>query len=313
MKKSKVLLTLLLIFLFLLPLVFVICTLGPFVLLSFTDRSHYSSEEVNLAPLDYSASLAKAEEAGYTVRGSWPWPGNYSGFDPEEVADIREKLREKFGSAVIIREVALCYDNNSGLVVSKYEGRPETLVVVSNISHDSDLPLKPSEFPEGRWMLEMFGLLFNLDEKTSQAYLTELETATKSQKWDARIKVNESLDFLSVYEYLQKNCTKSEPVSTFREDPNVEEIFFRNGSKLGCVRYLIPQAEVKTFDNRNEYVIKLRSSGEVSMEINMPDGSSGKKIPEKKYRAVFRKMFENMGLPSEVVDRFKFTYRPSNW
>jgi len=66
MKKSKVLLILL----FLLPLIFVIFTFGPFVLLGLIDSSWYYSENVNLGPIDYNAELTKAEEAGYTVRGS---------------------------------------------------------------------------------------------------------------------------------------------------------------------------------------------------------------------------------------------------
>ncbi len=43
----------------------------------------------------------------------------------------------------------------------------------------------------------------------------------------------------------------------------------------------------------------------------MPGGSSGEKIPEEEYRAVFREMFENMGLPREAVDRFEFSYSTS--
>ena len=43
----------------------------------------------------------------------------------------------------------------------------------------------------------------------------------------------------------------------------------------------------------------------------MPAGSSGEKIPEEEYRAVFKEMFENMGLPQEAVDRIEFFYSSS--
>ncbi|AKB76799.1 hypothetical protein MSHOH_0316 [Methanosarcina horonobensis HB-1 = JCM 15518] len=65
MKELKILLILL----FILPLIFLSITIGPFILLSFIDSSWYYSEAVNVGPVDYNAELAKAEEAGYTVKG----------------------------------------------------------------------------------------------------------------------------------------------------------------------------------------------------------------------------------------------------
>jgi len=78
-------------------------------------------------------------------------------------------------------------------------------------------------------MFEMIGLLFNLDEKTSKAYLAELETAAKNQKWDAKIQVNESLSFPSIYGYLKKNSTSSESgiTAVLTQGSNSEEIFLR--------------------------------------------------------------------------------------
>ncbi|MDD4332242.1 MAG: hypothetical protein PHD26_08335 [Methanosarcinaceae archaeon] len=45
----------------------------------------------------------------------------------------------------------------------------------------------------------------------------------------------------------------------------------------------------------------------------MPAGSAGKEIPEKEYRAVFREMFEALGLPAEKVEEVKLEYSPSVW
>jgi len=80
---------------------------------------------------------------------------------------------------------------------------------------------------------------------------------------------------------------------------------------LGYIRYFIPAAEVETFDKGNEYKLELSASGNVKLEIIMPVGGSGEKIPEEEYRAVFKEMFENMGLPPEAVDRFEFSYSSS--
>jgi hypothetical protein len=307
MKELKVLLLLL----FSLLLIFLLFTFGPFILMSFIDSSWYYSEAVNVGPVDYNAELAKAEEAGYTIRGSWPWPGDYySGFEPGEVAEVKDK----FGNATVVQEVRLYYDSNSELVVCKYDRQPETYLAFTNTAHlDLNSPLAPSEYPEEEWTLEMLGLLFDLDEATSRLYLTELKAAAQNQTWDVRLQVNESLDFPSVYGYLKENSINSRPdvTAVLAQGSDAEEIFIRNESKLGYIKYFIPTAEVETFENKNKYKLELRASGDVKLEILMPIGSSGETIPEEEYRAVFREMFENMGLTPEAIDRFEFFYSTS--
>lgn len=305
MKELKILLILVLI----IPLILLSFTAGPFILMSFIDSSWYYSEAVNVGPVDYNSELEKAEEAGYTIRGSWPWPGNYdSGFEPGEV----EEVKERFGNATVVQEVRLYYDSNSELVVCKYDG--ETYLVFTNTTHQNlNSPLNPSEYPEEEWMLEMIGLLFDLDESSSRTYLAELKNAAQNQTWDVKLQIKESLDFPSVYSYLQKNSTFSgqDVTGILTQGSDAEEIFFRNKSRLECIKYFIPTAEVETFDDGNQYKLELRASGDVKLEIITPRGSSGETIPEEEYRAVFRKMFENMRLPPEAVDKFEFFYSSS--
>jgi len=45
----------------------------------------------------------------------------------------------------------------------------------------------------------------------------------------------------------------------------------------------------------------------------MHRASAGKKIPEEEYRAVFKEMFEKLGLPAKKVDELEFEYNPSVW
>jgi len=61
-----------------------------------------------------------------------------------------------------------------------------------------------------------------------------------------------------------------------------------------------------TYDEENRYIVELDASGKVRLEIVMPPGSSGETIPEDEYRAVFREMFEEMGLSPEAVGSFEF-------
>jgi hypothetical protein len=85
----------------------------------------------------------------------------------------------------------------------------------------------------------------------------------------------------------------------------MEEVFLKNGNRLGSVRCFVPEAEVVNYDKENKYIVELDASGKVRLEIIMPPGSR-ETIPEEEYRAVFREMFEEMGLSPEAVDSFEF-------
>lgn len=310
MNKQKAILILLL----LLPLLLVLYFFGPFLLMGFIDSSWYYSEEVDIGSLDYNSALTKAENAGYEVGGSWPWPGNFSGFEPGDVPEVRER----FGSAALVENIRLNYNKNSELMVfickseSETEAGTGTCAVISNISHyDPESPLQLSEFPPDVWMLEKFGLLFGLDKKASEKYLEALEKAAQNQTWDAEIPVNESPDFPAAYAYLKENSDDSSYESSLGINAYPTEVFLKDGNRLGSVKYFVPEARVVTYDKENRYIVELDSSGKVRLEIIMPPGSSGDKIPEEEYRAVFREMFEELGLSPEAVDSFEFFHSSS--
>lgn len=308
MNKQKAILILLL----LLPLLFVLYFFGPFALYMFFDSSWYYSEEVDIGSLDYSSALMKAEKAGYKVEGSWPWPGNFSGFNPGDVPEVRES----FGSDALVQNIRLNYNENSELMVFTCEEGPEagtgTFVVISNFSHsDPDSPLQLLEFPDDSWMLDKFGLLFGLDEKASENYLEALKKAAQNHTWDAEIQVNESLDFPAVYAYLMENSDDSSYESGLGFNAYPTEVFLKGGKRSGSVKYFIPQAKVVTIDEGNRYIVELDASGKVRLEIVMHAGSSGESVPEEKYRTVFRGMFEELGLSPEAVDSFEYFHSSS--
>jgi len=305
MNKQKAILILLL----LLPLLFVLYFFGPFLLMGIIDSSWYYSEEVDIGLLDYNSVLMKAEKAGYEVEGSWPWPGNFSGFEPGDVPEVRES----FGSAALVQNIRLNYNENSELMVFICENKSETetgagtCVAISNFSHsDPESPLQLSEFPDDSWMLDKFGLIFGLDEKASEKYLEALKKAALNQNWDAKIQVNESPDFPVVYAYLMENSDDSSYESGLGFNAYPTEVFLKDGNRLGSVKYFVPEARVVTYDKENKYIVELDSSGKVRLEIIMPAGSSGETMPEEEYRAVFREMFEEMGLSPESVGSFEF-------
>lgn len=293
---------------------------SPFLIMyAVFDSSWYYSEEVDIGSFNYSSVLTKAEKAGYEVEGSWPWPGNFSGFEPGNAPEVWER----FGGAALVQNIRLNYDENSEFAVficeDGPEARTETCVAISNFIHsDPDFPLQPSEFPDDTWMVEKFGLIFGLDKKASEKYLEALKKAAQNQTWDAEIQVKESPDFPAVYAYLTENSdnySSSESILGFHGYPKIgsdtKEVFLKNGNEVGSVRYFVPEAKIVTYDkgNRyisNRYIVELDASGKVRLEIVMPPGSSGETIPEKEYRAVFRGIFKELGLSPEAVDSFEF-------
>jgi len=325
MNKQKAILILLL-----LPLIlFILFLYGPFLLMELLDSSWYYSEEVDIGSFDYNSVLTKAEKAGYEVEGSWPWPGNFSGFEPGNVPEVRES----FGSAALVQNIRLNYNENSELIVFACENGTEagvvTCIAVSNFSHsDPQSSLQLSEFPDDSWMLEKLGLLFGSDEKASEKYLEALKKAAQNQTWDAEIKVNEPPNFPAVYAYLTESSDDSSYDNYalgFYGYPKIgsdtKEVFLKDGSQIGSVKYFVPEAKVVTYDkgnrytgnkytgNRytgNRYIVELDSSGKVRLEIIMHVGSVRESIPEKEYRVFFREIFEEMGLSPEVVDSFEF-------
>ncbi|AKB18351.1 MULTISPECIES: hypothetical protein [unclassified Methanosarcina] len=316
MNKQKAIMILLLV----IPVLLVFYFFSPFLLMGFVDSSWYYSEEVDIGPFDYSSVLTKAENAGYEVEGSWPWPGNFSGFEPGDVPEVRER----FGGAALVENIRLNYDENSELMVFICEEIPkngleegqkavtETCVALSNLNHtDPDSPLQLSEFPQDVWMLEKFGLLFGLDEKASEKYLEALKKAAQNQTWDAKIQVNESPDFPAVYANLIENRDDSSYESSLGINAYPTEVFLKDGKRLGSVKYFVPKAKVVTYDNENKYIVELDAQGKVRLEILMPPGSSGDEIPEEEYRKVFREIFKGLGLSPEVVDSFEFFHSSS--
>ncbi|WP_243684763.1 hypothetical protein [Methanosarcina barkeri] len=295
MNKQKAILILLL-----LPLIlFMLFLYGPFLLMELLDSSWYYSEEVDIGSFAYNSVLTKAEKAGYEIEGSWPWPGNFSGFEPGDVPEVREN----FGSAALVQNIRLNYKDDSELMVFVCENGTETgiktCIAVSNFSHsDPESPLQLSEFPDDSWMLEKLGLLFGSDEKASEKYLEALKKAAQNQTWDAEIQVNESPDFPAVHAYFTENSDDSSYdnyVLGFYGYPKIgsdtKEIFLKDGNQVGSVRYFVPKAGIVTYDKENryignryignKYIVELDSSGKVRLEIIMHVGSVRESIPEK--------------------------------
>lgn len=300
-KRDKILLVLVLL-LVLLPFLLY----GGFALvLILADHAWYQSDEVDIGPIDYEAVLAKAEDSGYDISGPRVQLEGVNAIEPGQV----EAIEKRFGTAYLVDRVEMYYDENTYLEVCKYESS-ETVITLWNYDHsDYSTPLEVFEFPDDTWMLEMFGLLFGLDEAGSREFLERLKLEGKQQQGYASFRTNRSVDFPAVYAYLSQNSTRS----TFKYGLWNDEVFYRNGKKIGYVAYLVPEAAISTDHRFNKYSIELSSTGFAQLNINMHMGSAGKTVSEEEYLAVFREMFKELGLPQEKVEEFKFEYNPGVW
>lgn len=277
---------------------------GFFILMSYNDEASYYGDTIDVGPIDYNSIVIKAEKAGYDLSGPYTSLDNANLIEPGNV----ESLEKRFKTDYRVSRVALYYNLNTYLEFKKDENN-QTLVTLYNYSHHDDAgditSQMSSMFPEDSWMLKMLAMSLELNETESVEFLKQLKKESKNQKGIVSLSTRESMDFPAVYDYLNQNKT-----TTFIGS---EDKFYRNDQKLGCVGFVIPETTITRKHNSNKYNIHVSSSGFINIDIDMPRGSVGEEIPEKEYRAVFREMFENLGIPAEKFDEIKLNYSPSIW
>lgn len=299
----------------LIPVVLIVLFYGGFAALMFaSDIASYNGNEIYVGPIDYDSVLANAEKAGYDVSGP---DIRLSGENVIKRGSV-EALDNRFNTEYVVNVFDLNYNESTYLEFFTSEGSG-TVFELYNLHQSSDNKpveysgkenlLQPSDFPDDKWMLEMFGLVFGMDETRSLELLESLKHKTPQDQWTVNMSINKSVDFPAVYAYLNQTSTNT-VVNTGISN---NEEFSRNGKKIGYINYIIPQATVRTSHHFNKYSVDVSSSGYVRAAISMHAGSSRMKISEEEYRAIFKEMFEKLGMNPEKVDEMKFEYSPSVW
>jgi hypothetical protein len=303
-KRLKVL-----IYLLLLPICLVVLFYGGlFVLFITSDQASYHGGEVYVGPIDYNSLITKAEKAKYDVSGSYTRLDKTNLIEPGNI----ESLEKRFKRDYMVQRVELFYNEDTTLEFSKDENN-RTVVTLINLSHSDDsgnfTSLQPSEFPDDSWMIKILGLSLGFNETCSREFLAKLKIEASHQQWTASLSTNKSVDFPTAYAYLNQSSTKTVIESGMWN----EERFYKDEKEIGFVGFIIPETTISTRRSFNKYSVDVSSSGFTRADILMHSGSAGKEIPEEEYKAVFKEMFENLGLPPEKVDEIKFEYSPSAW
>ncbi len=287
-----------------LAVIFFVGFCGFLMLMSINDQASYYGDTVDVGPIDYNSVIMKAEKAGYDLSGPYTRLDKANLIEPGNI----ESLEKRFKTGYRISRIALYYNLNTYIEFRKDE-KNQTLVTLYNYSHHDDAgditPQMPSMFPEDPWMLKMLGMSLGLNEIGSGEFLKKLKNEASNKKGFVSLTTKENVDFPAVYAYLNQSKT-----TTFL---GTEDKFYRNDTKLGCVSFVIPETTITRKYNSNKYNIYVNSTGLIRIDIMMPTGSAGKKIPEEEYRTVFREMFENVGLPAEKLDEIELNYTPSIW
>lgn len=298
-----------LIILLLVVLVPIVLFYGSFMfMLIYYDQAGYYSEGTNLgSPEYYDRVVANAQETGYKTEVY------YANAKEKEIYGLRpgtiEGLDPRLGSDYLMNSLSIYYSNSSWISISFLSGQESS---ISFYSEDSLAKYRPEDLPEREWIVQKFKIIFGMNEEEVEAYLPEENWEVNDIFFD-QVTVTEPLDFAATHKYLVEEATNSIFDAQTSGEGSCTETFYNESQKIGDIYYIVPNTEISHRGGWNVYTVKIDRLGGLYLKVSLGPGSSGKTIPEDEYRAVFKRMFADLGLPPEKVDEFGFEYSGGNW
>ena len=298
-----------LIILLLVVLVPIVLFYGSFMfMLIYYDQAGYYSEGANLgSPEYYDRVVANAQETGYKTEVY------YANAKEKEIYGLRpgtiEGLDPRLSSDYLMNSLSIYYSNSSWISISFLSGQESS---ISFYSEDSLAKYRPEDLPEREWIVQKFKIIFGMNEEEVEAYLPEENWEVNDIFFD-QVTVTEPLDFAATRKYLVEEATDSIFDAQTSGEGSCTETFYNGSQKIGDIYYIVPNTEISHREDWNVYTIKIDRLGGLYLKVSLGPGSSGKTIPKDEYRAVFKRMFTDLGLPPEKVDEFEFEYIGGNW
>lgn len=292
----------------LLILTFVV--LAPFLLfggfifiLTYYDQAFYYSNGVNIgSPVYYTHAISSAKGAGYdysvNVGPGGVQPGVIEGLDPRLGSDYR------------VNSMDLYYSNSSWFSISFSNNGDSTF---SFWNQDSLAKYRPEDLPEREWVVNKFKIMYWMNEKETEAYLPAEDWAINDIFFE-QVTITKYPDIAAIRRHLLEEST----ISTFDAENSAgeggsTETFYNGSEKIGSISYFVPAAEISFKDGSSTYTVHIDRLGGVRLYISLRSNSSEMTIPERDYRAVFKRMFADLGLPPEKVDEVEFEYGEGFW
>lgn len=304
-----------LLILVLLLLVSMVIFYGSFIFaLIYADQANYYSESIELgSPEYYERATSNAKEAGYKTELY------YVNAKENEISGLRpgavEGLDPILGSDYLVTEIKFYYSNSSFLKVSFSENK-EAIISFENekIYEGSPEESNVKGLPNKEWLINKFKIIFGMEEKEIEADLPKEILGANNEILVAPLTVPKPLDFAATRRHLIKEATNSIfDTKNARGEGGCSETFYNNGNKTGNIDYIVPNIEISHREGWHTYIIKIDRTGGMYLKINLGPNSAGETIPEEEYRNVFKKMFEDLGLPQEKLSGLAFNYNGYVW
>lgn len=291
-------------------LILISVVLAPFVLfsgfifmLTYYDQAFYYSNGVNLgSPEYYTHAISSAKGAGYdyTVNDG---PG---GVHP----GLIEGLEPRLGSNYLVNSIDLYYSNSSWFLISFSNNGDSTF---SFWGEDPLAQYRPEDLPEREWVVKKFKIIYGLNENEIEAYLP-VDNWEVNDIFFEQVTVTRYPDIAAIRRHLLEESTSSTfDAENSAGEGGTTETFYNGSEKLGSISYFVPAAEISFKEGPSTYTVHIDRLGGVRLYISLRSNGSETTIPEKEYRAVFRRIFTDLGLPPEKVDEIEFDYGEGFW
>lgn len=266
------------------------------------DHATYWSDSGQL-DADYDAVMAAARDADYTVEEPYYVNDTTSrGVHPDGLTD----LDERFGPDYRVFGFSRYHTETVSLEFWLTGEQPSASLFDDRGAVDG-FPV--DSVPPEAWLTEQFALAFDLSETDAREYAAALREQAAEGTDIPRVEVSEPIDFPEFYESVESERTEVLGSET-GGDGWYNETSLRDGERFATVAFVVQSMAIRHRDGSRTYTLKLDRLGGFNLQVRL---RPGEEIPEEEYRGVFRRMFEDVGLPPETVDGLTFEYSPSVW
>lgn len=269
-----------------------------------SDVASYSSDGVTVSDLAYEDALDRAAAAGYTVERV-----RSSGFHPEGIDELDAELGPEYEAF----RVTFDQSETKRLWATFYAGGGVTVVTLFADDNRGDFTVE--DLPPDDWLVDRLTLLFEMDEATAEAYLEELKTDIRTGDPSEpgastpTIDVDEPVEFRATYDEFTTRATTVNTSSVPGSGGHMRE-YSAGDERLGSVEFVLSRATVTHEANGYTYRVHLDYHGGVAVDAQT---RAFRSFEEADVRAVFRTMFEELGIPPETADHLPLEYRGSVW
>lgn len=270
--------------------------------MSGADGASYWSDSLQI-DVDYDATLAAARETSYTLEE----PFYVGAREPRGLApEGLPELETRFSSGYRVFGFSLFHTDHVFLEAG-LTGETPSVSLFDEATVAEEFPIE--SIPPEAWLVEQLTLAFDISESNARDSAANLREQAAEGTDIPSVDISADVDFQAVYEYAttERSETTGSPTGG---DGWYTETSFRDDRRIVSVDFIVQSAEIRQEDGDRTYTLRLDRLGGLYARIGLP---VNEEIPEEEYRDVFREMFDNIGIPAEVVDDLTFEYSPSIW